>query len=236
MKNIKGKVITVTSVKGGVGKSTFTLSLAGVMSKRKLKTVILDLDFSSGVISASLNLIGINDIFDLTDDMMNGRFENIEDYIRKYDEYIGVISAPVDPRRASKVHISYIQNIIKQLEYKYDVVLIDTNHSLTGVNTYAFDESDEILYLITNDLMDLKNMRTMRAIYENMNVDNYKIILNRKYSHSVFEVETVLDKNVDYIMPKSYWCENIQKYLYEGKILTLEKNIKELESIVDDIL
>ena len=52
----QAKVITVTSVKGGTGKSTVTLSLAGILSNKKLKTIILDMDLHSGVIAASLNL------------------------------------------------------------------------------------------------------------------------------------------------------------------------------------
>ena len=35
----KAKVITITSVKGGTGKSTFTLCLAGALSKIKTKTI-----------------------------------------------------------------------------------------------------------------------------------------------------------------------------------------------------
>lgn len=235
MRNKKAKVISITSVKGGTGKSTFVLNLAGSLSKKKKRTIIIDLDFPSGVISASLNLVGYFDIFDLTDDMMNGRYEKIENYIRKYNDYIDVISSPVDPRRASKVHLSYIQNVIKQLEYKYDVILIDTNHSLNGVNVCAFDLSDYIYYLITDDLMDLKNMKTMVSIYDDMNVDNYKIVLYKKNAYSNFETETVLGKNIDYVLPKSYHEDNIQKYLIEGKILSMNRNIKELDLIINDI-
>ena len=42
------KVITVTSVKGGTGKSTTVLNLAGVLSEIGKKTIIVDLDLYSG--------------------------------------------------------------------------------------------------------------------------------------------------------------------------------------------
>ena len=40
----QAKVITVTSVKGGTGKSTTTLALAGILSNKKIKTIIIDMD------------------------------------------------------------------------------------------------------------------------------------------------------------------------------------------------
>ena len=46
----QAKVITVTSVKGGTGKTTFTLSLAGILANKNLKTIIVDMDLHSGVL------------------------------------------------------------------------------------------------------------------------------------------------------------------------------------------
>ena len=94
----KAKVITITSVKGGTGKTTFTLSLAGTLSKKKIKIVILDLDLSSGAIAPSLNIKASNDVYTLTDDMANGRFETLDKYINKYNEYIDIIASTNDPR------------------------------------------------------------------------------------------------------------------------------------------
>ena len=234
----KSKVITITSVKGGTGKSTFALCLAGAFSKKKIKTVILDLDLSSGVIAPSLNLKSFNDVYTLTDDMANGRFENLDKYISKYNEFIDVIPSTNDPRNTLKIYPEYIENLIKQLEYKYDAVIIDTNHVTSSINLSIFDISDIILYLISDDLMDLKNMKTMISIYEDMNVEKYKIVLNNSLKKSLgnYEVKTVLEKDLDYIIPSSFYEKNIQKYVYNGKILTLEKNDKVFDFIADDIL
>lgn len=234
----KAKVITITSVKGGTGKTTFTLSLAGTLSKKKIKTVILDLDLSSGAIAPSLNIKASNDVYTLTDDMANGRFETLDKYINKYNEYIDIIASTNDPRNTLKIYPGYLENLIKQLEYKYDVILIDTNHVTSNINLTVLDVSTTIMYIITDDLMDLKNMKTMISIYEDMNIDKYKIILNNSVRKNIgnYEVKTVLGKDIDYIIPNSFYEKNIQKYIYDGKILTLEKNNKTFDLISDDII
>ena len=236
----KAKVITVTSVKGGTGKTTFTLNLAGALSKNKIKTIILDLDLSSGVIGPSLNLKSKNDIYTLTDDMGNGRYEELEKYIEKYNEYLDIISAPNDPRTALKVHPGYIENLIKMLEYKYDVVLIDTNHVTSNINLSIFDLSSLVLYIISDDLMDLKNMKSMISIYEDMDNNKYKIILNKSIRKwlGTYDISTILGRDVDYVIPNNLYEKNIQTKLYSGKISTLEKNDKALKiynTIIQDI-
>ena len=51
----KAKIFTVTSVKGGVGKTTTLINLAGIYSKLGKNVLIIDLDFYSSDIVASLN-------------------------------------------------------------------------------------------------------------------------------------------------------------------------------------
>ena len=52
----KAKIFTISSVKGGVGKTNLTLMLAGILENLKKKTLIIDLDLFSGGIAVSLNI------------------------------------------------------------------------------------------------------------------------------------------------------------------------------------
>ena len=71
-----GKVITITSRKGGVGKTTTLLNLAGCYSNLDKKVIILDFDLYTNSISASLNLEPQKNIFNLVDDISNNRFKD----------------------------------------------------------------------------------------------------------------------------------------------------------------
>lgn len=238
----KAKVITVTSVKGGTGKTTLTLGLAGILSNKKIKNLIIDLDISRGAIAPSLNIPNTKNIFILSDDMRNNRLENIDKYITKYNDYIDVLPSSNDPRDKNKIHYQYIENIIKQLSYKYDVILIDTNHIMDEVSSIGIDNSDWTLYVITDDIIDLKNMKTMLAIYRDMGLKNYKMVLNEtmKRNYTDLELNTILGKKIDYSIPDTFYEEKIQKLIYEGKILTIEKpnkkGIKTLEKMIDKLI
>lgn len=241
----QAKVITVTSAKGGTGKSTTTLSLAGILSNKKIKTILVDMDLHSGVIAASLNLKPQKDIYTLVNDYMNHGLKDLEEYIIKYNDYIDVLAAPKDPRSVGKISTYYIDLILKKLKYQYDVILIDTNHIIDDINLITFDNSDSIIYVITSDLMDLKNMKTMLSIYKDMNLKNYYVILNEALSRhhlNLYEINSFLDRNVDYILPSSSYIKNMPKMLMDGKIITLEKGYQKekttlvLTELLDKIL
>ena len=65
MKKEAAKIITIFSCKGGVGKTTLTLNLAGIYSLMDKKVLIMDLDLNSGGIALSLNVNCDKTIFSL---------------------------------------------------------------------------------------------------------------------------------------------------------------------------
>lgn len=226
----KAKVITITSVKGGVGKTTTVLNLAGIYSRMNKRVLLVDLDFYSGDIAASLNLNYNNDIYNLYEDLSNNKFNSFDDYVTSYNEYISVLSAPKDPRFARKITSKVLDLILYKAQLRYDVILIDTNHILTDINLFAFDYSDKIVYIINNDSMNLKNMKTMVSILNDMNKKNYRIILNEsnykgKNYYNKYDIKNIINKNVNYIIPSTFYIKNIDKYIIDGEILTLNKSI-----------
>ena len=226
----KAKVFTITSVKGGVGKTTTVLNLAGIYSRLEKRVLIIDLDLYSGDVASLLNINYNNDIYNLYEDMNNNKFTNLDDYVTSYNEQIKVLPAPKDPRFARKISSKILNLILYKASMKFDVILIDTNHILTDINLFALDFSDQILYLINNDSMNLKNMKTIVSILNDMNKSNYKIILNEsndrdKNYYNKYDIKNIVNKSVNYIVPSNFYIKNIDKYIIEGNILTLNENI-----------
>lgn len=234
MKKEAAKIITVFSCKGGVGKTTTAINLAGIYSLMDKKVLIIDLDLNSGGVAVSLNVSADKTIYNAVDDISNNRFEEITNYVSKYNDKIDVLPAPKDPRNALKIDSKYVSLIITSCMYKYDVVIIDTSHNLSPVTLSALDKSDNTAFLVTNDPVDLKNARSMIAIFEDTENNNYKVVFNSskdtgKDYFSLFDVKNIIKHNIDYTIDKSFYIKDIDKYVIDGEILTLNKKIRTLK-------
>ncbi len=228
---MNNKVITITSCKGGVGKTTMTLNLAGIYAYMGKKVLIIDLDLYSSSIAASLNLNPSNDIYTLSDDVANNRFSEFNRYTTKYNSSIDIIAGPKDIRIASRIEAKYMAPIINKAKNEYDVILIDTNYYLNELNLTVYGVSDTILYVLSNNPIDLKNMRSMVTIYADMQRTNYAVLLNEslykgKHAYTKYEVSKFIKHNIDYYLSDKFYIKDIDKYVLAGKILTLDKKIK----------
>ena len=231
MKSKAAKIITVFSCKGGTGKTTTTINLAGIYSLMGKKVLIIDLDLNSGGIAVSLNVEVNKTIYNAVDDISNNRFESIDDYASKYNENIYVLPSPKDPRNALKIDSKYVDIIISSCIYKYDVILIDTSHNLSAISLTALDKSDNTLFLITNDPVDLKNARSMISIFNDSENTNYKVVLNLskdvgKDYFSLFDIKNIIKHNIDYTIDRTFYIKDIDKYIIDGEIPVLNKKIR----------
>lgn len=225
-----GKIISINSVKGGVGKTTLAISLAGIYSLMKKKVLLIDLDLYSGGISTYLDINNKKDIFMLIDSISNNRFTSLNDYIVNYNKNIDVIPSVKDPRLATRIDSKYIKAVFKLAKAEYDIVIVDTNHALDETNLVVLDNVDTSLYVITNDIVDLKNMKSLVSIFKDNEKTNYLTILNNSINQrtdylSLFDIRTIIRTNIDYTISKSFYIKNINKYLLAGDILTLNNSI-----------
>mgnify|MGYP004674221637 FL=1 len=247
--NKKGKIITVTSAKGGVGKTIFLLNLAGIFSRMKQKVLIVDCDLVGGAVALDLNLNPIKNIFHISDDIFNNRYQNYTDYLTSYQDNIDIVASCKDPKQALKIDMNYIMMFLKQVKNEYDIILVDTTHGFTKENINILDKSDIILYMMTNDIMDIKNTKSYMEVMNDIEMDHIKIILNNSRDinlnyFSKYDIRSMIGRNIDYSLDRSLYIKNITSFLIEGEIFTLNKrltfkyknDLKKLENMARDFI
>ena len=223
--NSRGMSLCITSAKGGVGKTITTLNLAGLYEQLEKKVLIIDFDLASGGIATALNIEVNKSIYNLVDDYNNNRYKDFKNYVASYDKYIDVLASPKDPRQAGKIDSKYVLLILDKAVNNYDIVLIDTSHIINDINVSIMDMVDKILFLVTNDPLDLKNMRSLMTILKDVNYNNFKVVLNesvapfKKY-FSLYDIKNIINANVDYVISKDFYIKNIDNIVMSGEIIT----------------
>ena len=118
----------------------------------------------------------------------------------------------------------------KNVTYTYDKKDIN---ALNDINLTILDTVDEINFIVTNDPMDLKNMRSLLSIFVNLNFYNYKITLNNsrdpfKNYFTYFEIRKLLQHNINYTLSSEMFLKDMDKYVMKGAILSLDRKFADV--------
>lgn len=146
-KQRSARVITVTSGKGGVGKSNVSVNLAIQMGRLGKRAVILDADFGLANIEV---MLGMRPQYNLADMMFRGK--DVKDIICTGPEDIGFISGGSGLREMTNLNKDQILSLVRtmyELDHYADVVIIDTGAGIsdTVIELVAF--SSEVLLVAT---------------------------------------------------------------------------------------
>lgn len=143
--NKRAEVITVTSGKGGVGKSNFVVNLAISLQRKGKRVLIFDADLGMGNDDVLMGLFPQYNIFDTIFTNMS-----IKDIIIEGPEGINLIPAGSGLNKAMQLKPEEREKFLKKLDVldDYDYILMDTG---AGVNkdVLAFIKASERLIVIT---------------------------------------------------------------------------------------
>jgi cellulose biosynthesis protein BcsQ len=170
---VPGQVtITVTSSKGGSGKSTVSILLAGSIARSSadagspLSVCLVDLDTRDGQVAS---LIG-----KFMPTALNIRVQPVwdEERIRRnllHASGLGIdtLLAPIRPRTADTVGPDFYRAIVRSLQRMYDVVILDTSVQYLDplIAQVALPEAEEILFTTTLASTAVQGMaRALREI------------------------------------------------------------------------
>lgn len=142
-----GKVVAVTSGKGGVGKTFVSANLAAALAKRGLRVLVLDADLGLANLDVVLNLypkVTLHDVF-------QGKAK-LEDAIVKAPGGFSVLlagSGMVEYSRLTPEVRNEFINIMSGLVPHYDIVLLDTGAGISDVVLFAVSLASEVIVVAT---------------------------------------------------------------------------------------
>lgn len=191
------KVITLSSLKGGVGKSSTTIQLANCFGKAGKKVLVIDMDLNNSVSSYYLTqetkeIIGEKNIAEALSKTTN----NLRDFV-VLSEKQGVDIIPsslylIDFRGLSERRLS---QLLPTLESDYDFVIIDTQPTYDNLVLNAYYASDFIITPINLSLFDLNTAQFLshKLQLETSKFDNWHLHING-YNHRFEESKTGIQK------------------------------------------
>lgn len=141
------RVITVTSGKGGVGKSNTAINLAVQFKKMGQRVIILDADFGLANIEIMFGAVPKHNLFDLIYKGMK-----MEDIITWGPSGIGFISGGsgiAGMSNLSREYLTYIIQNLAQLDAMADIIIVDTGAGISDAVLEFLVASGEILLVTT---------------------------------------------------------------------------------------
>ena len=206
------RIISVTSGKGGVGKTSLSVNLAAHLSKQGTKILLIDADL--GLSNVEI-MLGVTPSYTLKDVIKHGK--DIEDVIINGPYNLDFISGGngfLELAELSEIEREEILIKIHKLEELYDIIIIDTGAGISKNVTAFLTISDEIIVITTSEPTALTDAYSiMKVISEEKLKQKIGLIINRVKTKSEFQQAS----NILISTAKKFLGEEIKSlgYVYE---------------------
>jgi pilus assembly protein CpaE len=198
-----GRVVTVFSPKGGVGKTTVAVNLALALTDRGARTVCLvDLDLAFGDVAITMQQFPTHSIEQAVGSEDSIDLLMLEGLLTRYQDSLMLLAAPSHPDVRERVTPVLVSKILRTLREGFDYVVVDTAPSFDDQTLTALDETDECVVVATLDVPTLKNVKVALETMDLLNIarGHRHLLLNRaddEVGITVDKVESILGMTVE---------------------------------------
>ena len=201
-------VITVHSLRGGLGCSSITVNLGLAFHKLWGKqTLLMDSVLTAGQVALMLdakptatweNLVGVET-------------ENIDDAVVSemmcsHKSGIRYIASPRYPIAADTFGHDTLKLFMETVKSQNDFVVVDTAHDFSDMTIHMLSMASTILLVMAPELASLRTTMSAIEIYDRLGIpiDKVKIALNNNSSNPAIkqaQLEKVLKRPIDFVLP-----------------------------------
>jgi septum site-determining protein MinD len=172
-----GRVIVITSGKGGVGKTTVTANLGSALARQNYKVALVDADF--GLRNLDL-LLGLEQRVVYTAiDVVSGECD-IDKALVKDKRQPNLVLLPAAQNRGKEaINTEQMVDLVDQLVNRYDYILIDCPAGIEEGFRNAVAPAQEAIIVTTPEMAAVRDADRVVGLLETADVEKIRLIVNR---------------------------------------------------------
>lgn len=182
----RARVITVTSGKGGVGKSNVSVNLAIMLRKMGKKVIIFDADFGLANVEVIFGIVPKYNLFDIIYNNMS-----INEVLQNGPlgiEFLSGGSGVKELLKLDHAQISFLVSKLNDLEKYADVIIIDTGAGISDAVLSFIHASNEVILVTTPEPTSVTDAYAVLKAIKNNKVEGMdkkiNVLINRVTSDS----------------------------------------------------
>lgn len=222
-----GRVITVTSGKGGVGKTTATANLSAALALLGHRVVAIDTDIGLRNLDVVMGLEN-RIVYDLVD-VVEGRCRLRQALIKDKRLADLFLIPAAQTRDKSAVSPEDMVHVCDELRPQFDYILLDSPAGIELGFRNAIAPADEVLIITTPEVAAVRDADRIIGLLEADEKHDHKLIINRVKPAMVHrgdmldtgDVLDILAVDLIGIVPED---ENIIVYTNRGEPVVLSQN------------
>ncbi len=181
----RGKIITVSSAKGGSGKTVVATNVALLLNRLPDKKVVLvDADLQFGDVCLLLQLEPRFTMVNAAHELHQLDSEMLDSLLTEHPSGLRVLAAPLEPAFADDITTAGLMQMLDVLQESYDYIVVDTASMLDELILSLIEKADQVLMVVDMDLPSVKNaklaLETLRLL--KFSTANVKLVMNRSNS------------------------------------------------------
>jgi pilus assembly protein CpaE len=203
----KGQIITITSAKGGSGKTVMATNVAMLLSRIPDKKVVLvDADLQFGDVCLLLQIEPRFTMVNAAHELHHLDAEILDSLLTEHPTGLKVLAAPLEPAFADDITTAGLMQMLDILQESYDYVVVDTASMLDELILSLIEKANHVLMVVDMDLPSLKNaklaLETLRLL--KFSTSNVSLVMNRNNAKNKLnnkEIEGALKMAISAAVP-----------------------------------
>ena len=204
-----GRVITIVSPKGGVGKTTIATNVAvGLARAAPHSTVLVDLDIQFGDVAGALDLEPEYALPDTVHGPASRDSMVLKTFLTQHSTGLYVICGARTPADSDTISGQDVSQLLRMLASEFRYVVVDTAPGLSDHTLAAMDLTTDLILLTSLDVPGVRGLRKELDALNQLGLmpESHFVVLNFADSRaglSVADVEATIGRNVDVRLPRS---------------------------------